>query len=191
MRYTTRENRHVLALGNQVLYGDRIVSVIYCGALALEEFELASYLPFLMDSGPDWSKMVDPVEEQRAAPRRMLPPSNSLFYRGLTLLRLSGSQAMWPAPESVQHAWPYGLLPSDHLPSSDRPLSYLPFVKKLHLGRTGQSVLALLQPLGLSENVRVFVTLPNTITEDGPCSSWLIRLRGRQGIIPDHTNGVY
>ena len=79
MRYTTRENRHVLALGNQVLYGDRIVSVIYCGALALEEFELASYLPFLMNSGPDWIKMVDPVEEQRAAPRRMLPALKQLI----------------------------------------------------------------------------------------------------------------
>jgi hypothetical protein len=82
-------------------------------------------------------------------------------------------------------------LPSGHSLSPDRPLSDLPSLKELHLGGTGQSILALLQSLNLSEDIQVFVTLPNTATEDGPMSRWLIKLRGRQGIVPDHTQGVY
>jgi hypothetical protein len=188
-------------------YGDRIVSIIYgavlCGAPALEEFDLASDLPFLVDSGPDRNKMVDTVEELRVLrlDECYLPANSFLFHRGLTHLRLSGSQPMWPALESMlstlalvpklQVLELYGVLPSGHSLSPDRPFSDLPSLKELRLGGTGQSILALLQSLNLSENVQVFATLPNTVTEDGPISRWLIKLRGRQGIVPEHTHGVY
>lgn len=85
----------------------------------------------------------------------------------------------------------YGVLPSEHLPSSDRPLYDLPFLKELHLGGTGQSILAVLQSLNLSENVQVFVTLPNTAAEYGSRLRWLMKLQGRQGIAPDHTHSVH
>ena len=188
-------------------YGDRVISIVYgallCGAPALEEFDLASDLPFLVDSGPDRSKMVDGIAELRVLrlDECYLPANCFLFHRGLTHLRLSGSRAMWPALESMvstlslvpklQVLELYGVLPSGHLQSSDIPSFDLPSLKELHLGGTGQSILALLKSLNLSENVQIFVTLPNTVTEDGPCSRWLTKLRGRQGIVPDHTHGVH
>ena len=188
-------------------YGDRVISIVYgallCGAPALEEFDLASDLPFLVDSGPDRSKIVDGIAELRVLrlDECYLPANCFLFHRGLTHLRLSGSRAMWPALESMvstlalvpklQVLELYGVLPSGHLQSSDIPSFDLPSLKELHLGGTGQSILALLKSLNLSENVQIFVTLPNTVTEDGPCSRWLTKLRGRQGIVPDHTHGVH
>ena len=85
----------------------------------------------------------------------------------------------------------YGVLPSGHSPSSGLPLIGLPSLKWLHLGGTGKSILAMLKSLNLSESLQVFAMLLNTVTEDGPCSRWLIKLRGRQGIVPDHTHSVY
>jgi hypothetical protein len=188
-------------------YGDRIMSIIYgallCGTPALEEFDLASDLPFLVDSGPDRSEMVSSIAELRVLrlDEYYLPANCFLFHPGLTHLRLSGTQTMWPALESMRSTLAlvprlqvlelYGVLPSGHLPSSDPPSSDLPSLKELHLGGTGQSILATLQSLNLSENVQVSVTLPNTVTEVGPYSRWLTKLRGRHGIVPDHTHGVY
>lgn len=85
----------------------------------------------------------------------------------------------------------YGILPSGHLPPSDPPLYDLPSLKELHLGGTGQSILAVLQSLNLSENVQVFITLPNTAAEDGSRLRWLMKLRGRQGIAPDYTHSAH
>jgi hypothetical protein len=188
-------------------YGDRVINIVYgallCGAPALEEFDLASDLPFLVDSGPDRSTMLSAIAELRMLrlDECYLPEDCFLFHPGLTHLRLSGTQTMWPSLESMlstlalvprlQVLELYGVLPSCHLQSSDHPLSVLPSLKELHLGGAGQSILAMLQPLHLSENVKVFVTLPNTDTEHGPYSRWLTKLRGRQAIVPDHTHGVY
>jgi len=44
-----------------------------------------------------------------------------------------------------------------------------------------------LQSPNLSDNVQVFVTLPNTGAKAGSRLRWLRKLRGRQGIVPDHT----
>ena len=214
-----------LALGNPVKRSRRepiIYGALLCSAPALEEFDLASDLPFLVDSGSDRNTMVDAVEELRVLrlDECYLSTSSFLFHRGLTHLRffflihfgamhlrLSDSQPgqpMWPALESMlstlalvpklQVLELYGVLPSGHSLSPDRSLSSLPSLKELRPGGTGQSILALLQSLNLSENVQVFATLPNTVTEDGPISRWLIKLRGRQGIVPDHNGhnlGVY
>jgi len=130
-----------------------------------------------------------------------LPADCSLFHPGLTHLRLSGTYTMWPALESMlstlalvpklQILELYGVLPSGNLPSSHPPLYDLSSLKELHLGGTGQSILAVLQSLNLSENVQVFVTLPNTAAEDGSRLRWLTKLRGRQGIAPDHTHSVH
>ena len=198
-----------LALGNPVKRSRRepiIYGALLCSAPALEEFDLASDLPFLVDSGSDRNKMVDAVEELRLLrlDECYLPANSFLFHRGLTHLRLSDSQPgqpMWPALESMlstlalvpklQVLELYGVLPSGHSLSPDCSLSSLPSLKELRPGGTGQSILALLQSLNLSENVQVFATLPNTVTEDGHISRWLIKLRGRQGIVPDHNLGVY
>jgi hypothetical protein len=188
-------------------YADRIMSIIYGGLLrgapALEEFDLASDLPFVVDSGPDGSNMASPIPELRVLrlDECYLPQNCSLFHPGLTHLRLSGTQTMWSALESMlstlallpklQFLELYGVLPSGHLPSSDPPLYDLPSLKELHIGGPGQSILAVLQSLNLPENVQVFVTLPNTAAEDGSHLRWLTKLRGRQGIAPDHTYSVY
>lgn len=187
-------------------HADRIVSIIFgallCGAPALEEFDLASDPPFVVDSDPAGSNMVSAIAELRVLrlDECYLPANCSLFHPGLTHLRLSGTQAMWPVLESMfstlalvpklQILELYGVLPSGYLPSSD-PLCYLPSLKELHLGGTTQSILAVLQSLNLSENVQVFVTLPNTAAEDGSCSRWLMKLHGRQGIAPDHTHRAH
>jgi hypothetical protein len=188
-------------------YGDRIMTIIYgallCGTPALEELDLASDIPFLVDLGPDRNEMLSAITELRVLrlDECYLPANCFLFYSGLTHLRLSGTRTMWPALESMlstlalvprlQVLELYGVLPSGHMASSDPPLSDLPSLKELHLGGTGQIVLAVLQSLNLSANVQVFVTLPNTATEEGPCSRWLTKLRGRMGVVPDHTHGVY
>jgi hypothetical protein len=188
-------------------YGDRVMNIMYgtllCGAPALEELDLASEQPFVVDSGPDRSTMLSAIAELRVLrlDECYLPANCFLFHQGLTHLRLSGTQTMWPALESMlstltlvprlQVLELYGVLPSGHSQSLDPPLSILPSLKELHLGGTGQSILAMLQSVHLSENVQVFVTLPNTVAEHGPCSRWLTKLRGRQGIVPDHTHGVY
>lgn len=187
-------------------YADRIVGIVYgallCGAPALEEFDLASDLPFVVNSGPDGSNMTSSTAELRVL--RLdgcyLPANCTLFHPGLTHLRLSGSQAMWPALESMfstlalvpklQTLELYGVLPSGQLPPSDTPSNDLPSLKELHLGGTGQCVLAVLRSLNLSENVQVFVTLPNTAAEDGTRLRWLMKLR-RQGLPLDHTHGVH
>jgi hypothetical protein len=174
------------------------------GTLALEELDLASDLPFLADSGPDRSELVPSIAKLRVLRLdECYPPANCfLFHPGLTHLQLSGTRTMWPALESMlstlalvpklQVLELYGVLPSGHMPSSDLPSSDLPSLKELHLGGTGQCILAVMQSLNLSEDVQVFVTLPNTETEVGPGSRWLMKLRGgRQGIVPDHAHGVY
>jgi len=183
------------------------MSIIYgallCGAPALEEFDLASDLPFVVDSGHDGSNMASAIAELRVLrlDECYLPPNCSLFHPRLTHLRLSGTQTMWPALEpmlstlalvpKLQVLELYGILPSGHLPSPDRPLYDLPSLKELHLAGTGQSILAVLQSLNLSENVQVFVTLPNTAAEYGSRLRWLTKLHGRQGIAPDHTHSVH
>jgi F-box-like len=188
-------------------YADRIMGIIYgalhCGAPALEEFDLASDLPFVVDSGPDGSNLVFAIAELRVLrlDQCYLPADCSLFHPGLTHLRLSGTQTMWPALESMlstlalvpklQILELYGVLPSEHLSSSNPPVYDLPSLKELHLGGTGQCILAVLQSLNLPENVQFFVTLPNTAAEEGSVSRWLMKLRGRQGITPDHTHRVY
>jgi len=180
-----------------------IYGALLCGAPALEEFDLASDLPFVVDSGPDGSNMVSAIAELRALrlDECYLPANCYLFHSGLTHLRLSGTQTMWPTLESMlstlalvpklQILELYGVLPSGRLTSSDTPLYDLPSLKELHLGGTGQCILAVLQSLDLSENVQVFVTLPNTAAEDGSRLRWLMKLRGRQGIAPDHTHSVH
>jgi hypothetical protein len=158
------------------------MSIIYgallCGAPALEEFDLASDLPFVVDSGSDGGNMVTAIAELRVLrlDECYLPANCSLFHPGLTHLRLSGTQTIWPSLESMlstlalvpklQILELYGVLPSGHLPSSDPPLCDLPSLKEVHLGGTGQSILAVLQSLNLAENVKIFVTLPNTAAED-------------------------
>ena len=126
--------------------------------------------------------MVDTVEELRVLrlDECYLPANSFLFHRGLTHLRLSGSRPMWPALETMlstlalvpklQVLELYGAFPSGHSLSPDRPLSDIPPLNELRLGGTGQSILAFLQSLNLSENVQVFATLPSTVTEDGPIS---------------------
>jgi len=180
-----------------------IYGALLCGAPALEELDLASELPFVVDSGPDRSNMVTAMAELRVLrlDECYLPTNCFLFYPGLTHLQLSGTQPTWPALESMfstlalvpnlQVLELYGVLPSGHSPSSDSPLFHLPSLKELHLGGTGQSILAAMQSLNLSENVQIFVTLPNTATEDGSRTRWLMKLRGRQNIVPDHTHGVH
>jgi len=180
-----------------------IFGALLCGAPALEEFDLASDPPFVVDSGPDGSNVVSAIAELRVLRLNecYLPANSSLFHPGLTHLRLSGTQAMWSALESMlstlalvpklQILELYGVLPSGHLPSSNPPLYGLHSLKELHLGGTGQSILALLQSLNLPENVQVFVTLPNTAAEDGSRLRWLMKLRGWQGIAPDHTYSVH
>ena len=188
-------------------YADRIVSVIYgallYGAPALEEFDLASDLPFVVDSDLDRKNMASTIAELRVLrlDECYLPANCFLFHPGLTHLRLSGTQPMWPALDSMRNTLAlvpklqvlelYGVLPSGHLPSSDHPSSDLPSLKEFHLGGTGQNILAVLQSLNLSEKVQIFVTLPNTATEDGSRTRWLMKLHGRQGIVPDHTHGVH
>jgi hypothetical protein len=184
------------------------MSIIYGallrGAPALEEFDLSSDLPFLADSSPDRSEVVPAIAELRVLrlDECYLPANCFLFHPGLTHLRLSGTRSMWPALESMLSTLAlvpklrvlelYGVLPSSHMSSSVPPVSDLLSLKELHLGGTGQCILAVLQSLNLPENVQVFVTLPNTVTEVGPGSRWLMKLRGgRQGIVPDHTHSVY
>jgi hypothetical protein len=158
-------------------YADRIMSIIYGvllgGAPALEEFDLASDLPFVVDSGPDGGS-VSAVPELRVLrlDECYLPTNCSLFHSGLTHLRLSGRQAMWPTLESMfstlalmpklQILELFGVLPTESFPSSDPPVYDLPSLKELHLGGTGQCILAVLQSLNFSENVQVFITLPDT-----------------------------
>jgi len=108
---------------------------------------------------------------------------------------------MWPALDSMRNTLAlvpklqvlelYGVVTVGHLPSSDQPSSDLPSLKEFHLGGTGQNILAVLQSLNLSEKVQIFVTLPNTATEDGSRTRWLMKLHGRQGIVPDHTHGIH
>jgi hypothetical protein len=179
-----------------------IYGALHCGAPALEEFDLASDLPFVVDSGPDGSDMpVIPELRVLRLDECYLPTNCSLFHPGLTHLRLSGTQTMWLALDSMHSTLAlvpklqilelYGVLPSEHMPSSDPPVCDLPSLKELHLGGTGQCILAVLQSLKLPENVQVFVTLPNTAAEEGSHLRWLMKLRGRQGIAPDHTRSVH
>jgi hypothetical protein len=89
---------------------------------------------------------------------------------------------MWPVLESmlstlalvpkVQVLELYGVLPSGHSPSSDQPLTDLWTFRSLtsYISAAQDSILVLFQLPNLSENVRVFVTLRNIVTEDGPCS---------------------
>lgn len=190
-------------------YANRIMSIIYgallCGAPALEEFDLASDLdlPFVVDAGLDGSNMVSAIAKLRvlSLDECYLPANCTLFHSGLIHLRLSGTRTMWPALESMlstlalvpklQTLELYGILPSGHLPPSDPPSYDLPSLKELHLGGTGQSVLAVLQSLNLSENVQVFITLPNAAAEDGSRLRWLMKLRGRQGIAPGYTHSAH
>jgi hypothetical protein len=187
-------------------YGDRILSIVYgtlCrGALALEELNLASDVPFIVYSGPEWSAMISAFADLRMVhlDECYLPADCFLFHSGLTHLRLSGTRTMWSTLGSLlstlglmsklQVLELYGVLPSGHS-SSDPPSLELPLLKELHIGGTGQSILALLQSIILSENVQVFVTLPNSFTEIGSPSCWLMKLRGRQGIFPAYAPGVH
>ena len=186
-------------------HADRIMSIIYgsllCGAPALEEIDLASDVPFVVDSGPDGSNVISAIAELRVLrlDEFHFPANCPLLHAGLSHLRLCGKHTMWSTPDSMlctlglahnlQILELYGVLPSGHLQSSssDPPSYHFPSLKELHLGGTGQSILAVLQSLNLSDNVQVFVTLPNAAEEDGSRLQWLMKLRGRQGIAPDHT----
>ena len=188
-------------------YGDRILSILYgalCrGAPVLEELDLASDVPFIVRSGPEWSTMASSIAKLRVLriDECNLPADCFLFHPGLTHLRLSGTRIMWPTLESLlstlalmsnlQVLELYGVLPWAHSSSSDLPSMELPLLKELHLGGAGQSILATLQSLSLSENVQVHVTLPNSSTENGSPSQWLMKLRGRQGIVPVHAHRVH
>jgi hypothetical protein len=195
-------------------YGDRILSILYgilCrGAPVLEELDLASDVPFIVYSGPEWSAMTSAMAKLRVLRlgECVLPADCFLFHSGLTQLRLSGTRVMWPTLESfistlsllsnLQVLELYGVLPSAHAlslslssVSSDLLSMDLPLLKELHLGGTGQSILAALQSLNLSENVQVFVTLPNSSEENGSLSQWLTKLRGRQGIVSAQTHTVH
>ncbi|KAI9510530.1 hypothetical protein F5148DRAFT_573080 [Russula earlei] len=188
-------------------YGDRIMGLVYAalcrGAPALEEFDLASNPPLLVHSGPDKDTMTSALAELRVLrlDQCYLPPDCFLFHPGLTHLRLSGTGAMWPALGSMLCTLAllpnlrvielYGVLPPGHL-SSDDPHSFdLPSLKEVHLGGTGQRVLAALRSLNLSENVQVFVTLPNARSEYGSPSRWLMKLRGKFGASTEHAHGVH
>lgn len=178
-----------------------IYGALLCGAPALEEIDLASDVPFVIDSGPDEGNIVSAIAELRVLclDQCYFPANCSLFHPGLTHLRLCGKQTMWPTLDSMlstlglvpklQILELYGVLPSGHLQpsSSDPPSNDFPSLKELHLGGTGQSILGVLQSLNLSEHVQVFVTLPHAAAEDGSRLRWLMKLRGRQGIASDHT----
>ena len=185
-------------------YGDRILSFVYgalCGgAPVLEELDLGSDVPFMAHSGPEWSTMASAIAQLRVLrlEQCFLPADGFLFHSGLTHLRLSGTRVMWLTLESLLSTLPlmpelqilelYGVLPSgpSSSSSSDPPSLDLPLLKELHLGGAAQSILAVLQSFVLSGNVRVFVTLPNSVTETGTPSQWMMTLRGRQGIVPAH-----
>lgn len=183
-------------------YGDRVMSVVYgalCGgAPALEELDLASELPFQAHSGPDRTAMVSAIARLRALclDQCHLPEDTFLLHRGLTHLRVSGSQVMWPTLESMLHSLAsvpelevlelYGVLPSGHAASGSPPSCELPFLKELHVGGTRQSILVVLQALILSDTVQVFVTLPTAARENGSRSRWLMKLHGRQGSAPGY-----
>lgn len=187
-------------------YGDRILSILYgvlCrGAPVLEELDLASDVPFIVHSGPEWSTMACVIAKLRVLrlDEYNLPADSFLFHPRLAHLRLSGTRIMWPTLESLlstlalvsnlQVLELYGVLPWAHS-SSDPPSMELPWLKELHLGGTGQSILAVLQSLDLSENVQVYVTLPNSSTENGSPSQWLMKLRGRQGAFPAHAHRTH
>ncbi|KAH9964753.1 hypothetical protein BJV74DRAFT_302471 [Russula compacta] len=187
-------------------YGDCVMNIVYgalCrGAPALEELELGSDLPFLVHSGPDKNAMTSAIANLRALSLHdcHLPTNSFLFHPRLTHLRLSGTLAMWPTVElmlntlaplsNLQVLELYGVLPSPHSQSGP-PSIGLPSLKELHLGDTGQSILAVLQSLILSENVQIFVTLPNTVTEKGPPSRWLMKLRGKQSIVLGHDHRAH
>jgi hypothetical protein len=187
-------------------YGDRILSILYgvlCrGAPVLEELDLASDVPFIVHTGPEWSTMASVIAKLRVLrlDEFNLPANSFLFHPGLTHLRLSGTRIMWPTLESLlstlalvsnlQVLELYGVLPWAHS-SSDPPSMELPCLKELHLGGTGQSILAVLQSLDLSENVQVYVTLPNSSRDNGSPSQWLMKLRGRQGAFPAHAHRTH
>ena len=188
-------------------YGDRILSFVYgalcSGAPVLEELDLGSDVPFMVRSGPEWSTMASVIAKLRVLrlEQCFLPADGFLFHSGLTHLRLSGTKIMWPTLESLlstlalmpklQILELYGVLPSapsSSSSSSDPPSLDLPLLKELHLSGATQSMLAVLQSFTLSGNVQVFVTLPDSVTESGSPSQWMMALRGRQGIgiIPVH-----
>ena len=184
-------------------YGDRILSFVYAalcgGAPVLEELDLGSDVPFMVHSGPEWSTMASAIAQLRVLrlEQCFLPADSFLFHSGLTHLRLSGTSVMWPTLDSLLSTLPlmpklqtlelYGVLPSaPSSSSSDPPSLDLPLLKELYLGGAAQNILAVLQSFVLSGNVRVFVTLPNSVTETGSPSQWMVTLRGRQGIVPAH-----
>jgi len=189
-------------------YGDQILSIVYgalCqGAPALEELYFASDTdaPFEAGSGPDRTTMLPVIAAMRVLhlDQCYLPQESFLFHSGLTHVRLSGSRVMWPTLESMLHTLAlmpnvqvlelYGVLPRGSSPPDAHPVE-LPSLKELRLGGVGQSVLAVLRSLCLLENVQIFVTLPNTATEHGSRSRWLMKLRGKQCAASEHAHGVY
>ncbi|KAI0306094.1 hypothetical protein B0F90DRAFT_1814894 [Multifurca ochricompacta] len=173
-------------------YGDRIMNVIYgalCrGAPSLEELDLAPDLPFLVSSGPDRKMMVS---------LSLLAELRVLRLDQVTHLRLSAARPMWPALEpllntlallpNLQILELYGVLPTGHSSPAPLPID-LSSLKELRLGGTGQSILAVLQALNLSETVQVHVTLPNAVTENGSRSRWLGKLRAKQSTGAEHAH---
>ncbi|KAI0251768.1 hypothetical protein BJV78DRAFT_407246 [Lactifluus subvellereus] len=182
------------------------MSIIYgtlCrGAMALEELDLASDRPYLAYSSSDRSTMTDVVFAELRVLRldQCYPPADCfLFPPGLTHVQLSGTRPMWPTLESMLSTLRpipelkvlelYGVLPNGSTSPGPSPIN-LPSLKELHLGGTRQSILAVLQALVLSESVQVFVTLPHTTitTETGSPLQWLVKLRAKQSVGPEHAH---
>lgn len=191
-------------------YGDRVMSIIsdtLCrGASALEELDLAPDRPFLAYSGPDRSTMTNVVFAELRVLRldQCYPPADCFWFSpGLTHVQLSGTRPMWQTLESMlstlhpiselQVLELYGVLPNSSSSPGCSPIK-LPSLKELHLGGTGQNILAVLQALVLSESVQVFVTLPHattTTTETGSPSQWLVKLRAKQSVGPEHAHASH